>query len=173
MEFHNDIKYLPVKAILKSSLHVHVMDDSTYDALKSSIEANGFFGAILVRPHPLKSGKFEIIDGEKRFRILKELGVSKVPVIVLDYNDINFAVNMIRFNREHGYFDKEKTNELVSDLIRKTNKLFVRDLLHTGLKEFDELINDSPDVFGDNKSSSSSKYSNILQESEKSKKLFL
>lgn len=172
MEFHNKIVYIPIKTIIPNQYNSHTMLKSTYTALKDNIQQNGFIGAILVRQHPLKKGKYEIIDGEKRYRILRELKQTEIPVIILEYNDINSTINMIRFNREHGYFDKEKTKAVIDDLIKKTNKLFVREILHTGLKEFDDLIDDNPEVFGKNEAVNTSKYSNILQKSEKSKKLF-
>ena len=171
MEYHTNIKFINIKQITKNKYNSNIMSDGTFEALKNNIAENGFVGAILVRKHPLKNNMFEIIDGEKRYSVLKELGEEKVPCIILDYNDINTTINMIRFNREHGYFDKNKTKTVVDDLIKKTNKLFVREVLHTGLKEFDALIDGKNKVFSEN--DETSRYTNILQESEKSKKLFL
>ena len=172
MKFFNNIEMISVDLILDNPYNMISMTDSTFEALKKNITDNGFFGAIIVRPHPLKKGKFEIVDGEKRFHVLQLLDCQEVPCIVVDFNDLNSAINMIRFNREHGYFNKEKTQEVVNDLIRKTNKLFVREKLSCGLKEFDNLLDDSVMVFEDTETVDVGKYSNIVQKSEKNKKLF-
>lgn len=172
MEYHHNIELINVKNILLNPYNMTAMSNNTYESLKKGISENGFIGAITVRVHPLKKGKYEIIDGEKRFKALKELGEDSIPCIILDYNDINTTINMIKLNREHGYFDKEKTTEVLDDLIKKTNKLFIREILHCNLKEFDDLLNDNEQVFSEDKVVDTSKYTNILQESEKSKRLF-
>ena len=172
MEFHNNIEFVPINTILPNKLNANVMLNHTFEALKNNIEKNGFIGAILVRNAPLNQGKYEIIDGEKRFEVLKELGSSEVPVIVLNYNDINSTINSIRFNREHGYFDKEKIEHVLNDLINKTNRMFVRETLKVDLKEWDLLLNDNESDFSEEHDSDGLKYTQIMKESEKSKKLF-
>lgn len=172
MEFHNEITMLNIDDLIKNPYNVTAMTKAVFEALKKDICENGFFGGIIVRPHPLKKGKFEVIDREKRLKALKELGEPKIPCIIVDYNDLNTIITMIRINREHGYFDKKRTNEVIDDLIKKTNKLFIREILHCNLKEFDDLIDDNPRVFKTDNGFEPSKYTNILQESEKAKRLF-
>ena len=172
MEFHNKIDYLGIDSINPSKLNANTMLNNTFEALKDNIEKNGFIGAILVRPDPLYKGKYEIIDGQKRFEAVKSLGASEIPAIVLDYNDINAAINSIRFNREHGYFDKKKTKSLLDDLINKTNKMFVRETLKMNNKEWDLLIDDNPNDFSEEHDVDGAKYTQIMQESEKAKRIF-
>lgn len=163
---------MPINAILPNNLNANVMLNNSFEALKDNIEKNGFIGAILVRKAPLNDKKYEIIDGEKRYLALKELGASEVPVIVLNYNDINSTINSIRFNREHGYFDKEKIETVLTDLINKTNKMFIREMLKMDIKEWDLLINDNSSDFAEEHDKDGLKYTQIMRESEKSKKLF-
>ncbi|NJN48567.1 MAG: ParB/RepB/Spo0J family partition protein, partial [Alkalinema sp. RL_2_19] len=55
------------------------------DQLKVSINAHGILEPLIVRP--LKSGKFELVAGERRLRAAKDLKLSEVPVVVRDFSD--------------------------------------------------------------------------------------
>src|SRR5580704_8707857 len=59
---------------------VHGSEQSA--ALKGVLEEIGFAGALLVRP--LADGKFQILDGHLRAKILKS---TEVPVVVCELND--------------------------------------------------------------------------------------
>ena len=57
--------------------------------LASSIAAHGVLQPILVRD--LKNGNYEIIAGERRWRASKLAGLSEVPVIIMDADEIASA----------------------------------------------------------------------------------
>lgn len=57
----------------------NVMDKVTFGKQKKSIEEMGFLGSILVRDHEIE-GYYEILDGEHRWKALKEAGATEVPV---------------------------------------------------------------------------------------------
>lgn len=48
----------------------------------ASIKKHGVIQALLARTHPTKSGHFEIVCGERRWRAAKEAGLTEVPVDV-------------------------------------------------------------------------------------------
>lgn len=67
--------------------------------LKASIEKNGFVIPILVRP--VADGKFELIDGEHRIKIVKEMKWEKIPAIITTTDEkkaavLNFLANTAR-----------------------------------------------------------------------------
>lgn len=67
--------------------------------LKASIETLGFHIPILVRP--LAEGKYELIDGEHRIKVVKKMGWTKIPAIVSTTDDnkaaiLNFLANTAR-----------------------------------------------------------------------------
>lgn len=60
-------------------------DEDKLDALADSIREHGIVQPILVT----KSGEFyTIVAGERRWRAAKKAGISKVPIIVRDYDDL-------------------------------------------------------------------------------------
>jgi len=80
--------------------------------LKGEIEKDGLLNALVVR----KQGEFyELIDGERRWRVLRDLGWETVPVRVVDADDAMarltvYKLNKIRENytieEEARYFEK-------------------------------------------------------------------
>ena len=55
------------------------------EELKNSIKNNGLIQPIVVRK--LKSNKYEIIAGERRYRACKELGMSEISALEVQAND--------------------------------------------------------------------------------------
>jgi ParB family transcriptional regulator, chromosome partitioning protein len=60
-------------------------DDASLAELSASIKTQGIMQPIVVRK--LRSGKHEIIAGERRFRAAQLAGLTEVPVIVKDVDD--------------------------------------------------------------------------------------
>ena len=60
--------------------------DSIQD-LAGSIRKNGLLQPLLVRPHPLESGMYELVAGERRWRAAQLAQEHNVPVIVRDYDE--------------------------------------------------------------------------------------
>ncbi len=71
-------------------------DDSGLNELAASIKKQGILQPLIVRPHPIDEGTYEIIAGERRWRAAQRAQVHEVPVIVQDLDDSEaFAVALI------------------------------------------------------------------------------
>lgn len=67
-------------------------DDEEYQALRESIAQSGQDSPILVRPHPLASGRFQVAFGHRRLRAAKDLGRPVRAVVrVLSDRDLVLA----------------------------------------------------------------------------------
>ena len=55
--------------------------------LAGSIRKNGLLQPLLVRPHPLESGMYELVAGERRWRAAQLAQEHNVPVVVRDYDE--------------------------------------------------------------------------------------
>lgn len=64
-------------------------DDEALASLADSIREHGVLQPLLVRPMP--NGKYQIIAGERRWRACRMLGLSEVPVIIKDMEDVTAA----------------------------------------------------------------------------------
>ena len=66
-------------------------DKEALEALADSIAAYGVLQPILVRQNPNFEGSFEIIAGERRWRAAKMAGLTEIPAIVLDGDELKTA----------------------------------------------------------------------------------
>ncbi len=61
------------------------------EQLADSIAQFGVLQPIIVRENPLLQGNYEIIAGERRWRAAKMAGLSEIPAVVLDGDDLKAA----------------------------------------------------------------------------------
>jgi ParB family chromosome partitioning protein len=66
------------------------MDRENLDELIASIKENGLLQPVVVRS--VGDGAWEVVAGERRYRAVKELGWSQVPVVVRDVDDRTMLV---------------------------------------------------------------------------------
>lgn len=66
-------------------------DKESLRALADSIAAYGVLQPILVRPNPKAEDLFEIIAGERRWRAAKLAGLTEIPAVILDGDDLKAA----------------------------------------------------------------------------------
>lgn len=64
-------------------------NEEALQELAKSIEENGLLQPILVREYG--NGRYQIIAGERRFRACKIAGITEVPTIILDKDDLKVA----------------------------------------------------------------------------------
>jgi len=113
--------------------------------LKSEIEKDGLLSDLVVR----QQGKFyEVIDGERRLRALRELGWKAVPVRVVDVDDrvarrSVYKLNKVRENytveEEAGFFKKLADEGLSAwDISKELNVSFHWVLAHLNVFKFPE-----------------------------------
>ena len=62
-------------------------DEAAAQELAESVKANGLLQPILVRRHPQRSGEFEIVAGERRWRAAQLARLHEVPVVIRDLSD--------------------------------------------------------------------------------------
>lgn len=89
------------------------------ELLRLSIESNGFTQPIVVWE---VDGGFEVIDGFHRHLVGKEMGLPKLPVVVVndDSTDRNDRIAAtIRHNRARGKHQIEAMSEIVQELARR------------------------------------------------------
>jgi len=95
----------PIDRIRPNPANPNELDPVKMETLKSDIALNGFTQPILVRPvEGDKDCDYELVDGEHRWLVLRELGASTVPAVVQEADDTEAALRMITMNRLRGDF---------------------------------------------------------------------
>ena len=96
------------------------LDELKMETLKADIAENGFTQPILVRPVSNdKAIDYEIVDGEHRWLVLKDLGASRVPAVVQEADDTEAALRLITMNKLRGQFIPIKLAQLLVKLSEK------------------------------------------------------
>ena len=63
-------------------------DKELLDDLAASIAEKGIIQPLIVRPRPGKSGEYEVVAGERRWRAAQIAKLHEIPVLVRDFDDI-------------------------------------------------------------------------------------
>jgi ParB/RepB/Spo0J family partition protein len=95
------VEEIPIKDIIIPEQRARAtFTDEQFQELKASIEKNGFTIPILVRQ--LDNGKYELIDGEHRIQVVKELGWEKIPAVISELDDTKATLLNILANTARG-----------------------------------------------------------------------
>lgn len=126
------------------------MDADQYAKAVTSIQTFGFVVPIVVRPHPTKDDRYQIIDGENRWLAAKDERLDEIPVSFTTFSDSDSQQLTIILNEVHGQANPQKLGMLLRKLSAVESKdtllsrlPFTREALDrlTGLPtlEFDQL----------------------------------
>lgn len=130
----NLVRIIAIEKIEPNTWNPRKMEENSYNALKKSINDKGFKSIILVRKH---EDKFQIIDGEHRFKVLKELGNTHIPAIVVEESDKEARIQTLTFNVQ-AEDDAIQLSELLKELTTKY-KFSVEELTERLGKTEDEI----------------------------------
>jgi len=127
---------IPIDLIDPNDYNPNVMPDSRFNALKTSIDTLGLGQPIMVRP---KEGRYEIIDGEKRWTACKDLGWERVPCQIADIKDDKYAMALsLATNKLAGFSRVDVLVPLLNRLVNEVGEKELRSL--TGWQDLSEYI---------------------------------
>ena len=117
-------------------------DQKSLNELAQSISSQGIIQPLVVRKHPEFPNKFELVAGERRWRALKQIDVTQVPVVLRNVRDneileVSILENIQRENltvieeaqsyfdllQVHGYTQEELAKKLGRDRSTIANML--------------------------------------------------
>lgn len=100
--------------VMPNPWNPNVMDKATFAKEKKSIEELGFLGSILVRDY---FGRYQILDGEHRWKVAKELGYTKIQVETMgEIEDSQAKLLTVLINNLHGKDDITKRAAIFASL---------------------------------------------------------
>ena len=108
---------LPIDEVLPDPANPNELPDDMLDTLKQDVRERGFVQPIIVRP--LKEGGWMLIDGEHRWRVLRELGYEMVPAVIEDVGEDDARLRNITMNRLRGQLMPIKLALLLADLNKR------------------------------------------------------
>ncbi len=93
--------------------------DEAYQRIKASIEEFGYVDPIIVN-----SNNMTVIGGHQRLEIMKELGYEEIECIMLNLDEKQEKRLNLSLNKNVGYWDNTKLEELFNDLNLSDEELF-------------------------------------------------
>ena len=109
-----EITSIKISLITPNNYNPNVVQTEILAKLKAEIAAKGMCEPILVRIRG-DSG-YEIIDGEHRWQVCKELGWQEIPCIIQDYDDKEAKIKTLQLNYMRGSAVPIKLAYLIHDL---------------------------------------------------------
>lgn len=112
--------------------------DEAYKMLKASIENFGYVDPIIVNIRTMT-----VIGGHQRLEVLKDLKYEEAECVILDLDETTEKKLNISLNKNSGYWDNDKLEQLFDDL-----KLSSEEMFATGFTEA-EVANLKTDFISD------------------------
>lgn len=118
------------------------MDTEKFQALVTAMREQGYvLQPILVRPHPVLEGRYQIIDGEHRWKAAMENGFQEIPIIVVEEsNERRAKLRTLAMNNIHGENIPLKLAHVLVDLYREFTPEEVAALTGVNKKEQDKAL---------------------------------
>jgi len=111
MNLSYELVEMDIKDILPAPYNPRKITKEMLEQLKASIRDDGYLEPIVVN----KRTGF-VVGGNQRLKALKELGVKKVPVRLIDVDEDREKTINIRLNKVEGEWDFPKLKELLVEL---------------------------------------------------------
>ncbi len=113
-----DVRVVSISDIEPNPWNPNKMDAFTYTKALDSIKRYGPIDPITVRPHPSVKGRWQIIDGEHRWKAARDLGLKTFPIVDLGPIDDQTAMKLtVVLNELRGQYDPRAMSDLLSTLL--------------------------------------------------------
>ena len=114
-KFTTTAKVVPIEQIVPNSYNPNKQTDFIYQKEKESIKKHGFIDPLLVRR--VTGGKYEIIDGEHRWKAAKELEYKELKVEDIgEIDDFDAMTLTLVMNNTRGQDDVLQRAKLLQDI---------------------------------------------------------
>jgi hypothetical protein len=130
------LKDIPVELLVAHPENGNFMSIETTKKLRRHIERAGRYEPLTVRPHPGEDGKYQVINGHNRLRILRALNHKTAHCIVWNIDDNQTRLYLATLNRLLGSDVPERRATLLENLFGA----FDNDELSTLLPENSEQL---------------------------------
>ena len=110
-----EVVELPIETLKEAPWNANQIDASMLQRLRSSILKYGFIQNLVVRR--IDNG-YEVLSGNQRLKLLRELNLSKVPCVIVDLDDAHARLLAQVLNHTHGSDDLGLRAELLREVLQ-------------------------------------------------------
>jgi ParB/RepB/Spo0J family partition protein len=133
------IEYLPIDAIKPNAYNPNRMSEKDFELLLRSMREDGFTQPVIA----LRDTR-EIVDGEHRWRAAAHLGMTELPVVLVNMTPEQARIATLRHNRARGAEDIQLSAEVLRDLQKLGALDWAADSLMLADEEVEKLLADVP-----------------------------
>ena len=130
---------VPIDALVPHPLNANVLPEDLRGKLAAHIRSSGRYPHLIVRPHPVEVGKYQVLDGHHRLRVLRDLGHTEARCDVWDVNDREAKLLLATLNRLEGQDLPIRRAQLLHELLSEMNLSDLAGLLPESEKQLEEL----------------------------------
>lgn len=115
------------------------MNTETIEKLKRHIARTGNYEPLTVRPHPDGFGKFQVINGHHRLKVLRQLGYKSIKCTVWNIDDNQARLYLATLNRLTGKDVQERRALLMENLLGTFDTHELAELLPDPIKQIEQI----------------------------------
>ena len=134
-----ETRMIPLEDLVPHPLNANVMPDDLREKLKAHIKRTGRYPFLVVRPHPEEPGKFQVLDGHHRIKVLKDLGHTEARCDIWQVNDREAKILLATLNRLEGQDLPIRRAQLIHELLGEHNVDDLAGLLPETDRQIEEL----------------------------------
>ena len=131
------VEYVPINSISPNTYNPNRQSSHDFELLCRSIKEDGFTQPIIVQ-----TDSRHIVDGEHRWRAAREVGISTIPVVFVDWSEEQCRIATLRHNRARGSEDVELASQVLRDLRELGSLEWAQDSLMISDEELTKLAGD-------------------------------
>jgi hypothetical protein len=136
---YTKIQEIPTELLLEHPENSNFMNTETARKLRRHIERTGRYEPLTVRLHPSEEGKFQVINGHNRLRVLRALNYKTASCVVWNLDDDQTRLYLATLNRLSGSEIPERRATLVDNLLQAFEVGELTALLPDDRKQIEEL----------------------------------
>ena len=134
-----EIQHISTELLCEHPENTNFMNAKTAQKLRRHIEQTRRYEPLTVRPHPNGEGKFQVINGHNRLRVLRALKINPINCIVWNLNDQQTRLYLATLNRLSGKEIPERRAVLLDNLLQSFKFNDLISLLPDDKKQLEQL----------------------------------
>lgn len=133
------LRDIPIDCLTPHPENSNRMSAEMLRKLRRHIEQTGRYEPLTVRPHPIAEGKYEILNGHNRLRVLRALGHKSARCVVWDVDEDQARLYLATLNRLAGSDIPERRTALLESLLGTFDVAELSALLPDDRRQLEEL----------------------------------
>ena len=133
------LRDIPTDCLVSHPENSNHMTAEMLRKLRRHIERTGKYEPLTVRPHPSAEGKYEVLNGHNRLRVLRAIGHDSARCVVWDVDDDQARLYLATLNRLAGSDVPERRAALLEGLIGTFDIAELSALLPDDRRQLEEL----------------------------------